>query len=109
MGTQPGAVKLNPASAPTSSTPTWSTSVGCPSGFQDSATFKEVHADGTSTNFIAPIANKTAAPFSGTLQASIAQIQKAGGIANGGGLKGVCLREHGSCQARAHGDEPAWC
>ena len=84
MGTQPGAVQLKPASGPTSSTPTWSTSMACPTGFQDSATFKEVHADGSSTNFIAPIVNKTGAPFSGTLQASIARIQQAGGIANGG-------------------------
>ena len=84
LGKDPGAVTLNPASGPTSSTPTWHTTVACPSGFQGSATFKEVHADGTSTNFIAPIVNKTAAPFSGTLQASITQIQKAGGIPNGG-------------------------
>ena len=84
MGTQPGAVGLNPASGPTSSTPTWSTTVACPSGFQGSATFKEVHADGTTTNFISQIVNKTAAPFHGALQASIAQIQKMGGIPNGG-------------------------
>jgi len=84
MGTQPGTVNLNPTSGPTSGRPTWSTTTACPSGFQDSATFKEVHADGTTTNFIAPIVNKTAAPFSGTLQASVAQIQQAGGIPNGG-------------------------
>jgi hypothetical protein len=84
MGNDPGTVNLNPASGPTSSTPAWSTTVACPSGFQQSATFKEVHADETTTNLIAPIVNRTAAPFSGTLQASIAQIKSAGGIPNGG-------------------------
>jgi hypothetical protein len=81
------AVQLNPASGSTSSTPTWRTAVACPSGFQGSATFKEVHANGTTTNLIAPIVNDTASPFSGTLQATIAQIQSAGGIPDGGTQK----------------------
>jgi hypothetical protein len=84
MGTNPGAVMLNPASGSTGTTPTWSTTVGCPSGFQGSATFKEVHSDGTSTNLIAPIVNGTASAFHGTLQASIALIKTAGNIPNGG-------------------------
>jgi len=87
QGTGTAAVGLNPANGPTSSTPTWHTTGACPSGFQGSATFKEVHADGTTTNFIAPIVNGTASPFSGTLQATIAQIQNAGGIPNGGTQK----------------------
>src|SRR6202050_3225421 len=65
MGTQPGTVNLVPTSGPTSSTPTWATTVSCPSGFQGSATFKEVHSDGATTNLIAPIVNGTAAPFTG--------------------------------------------
>jgi hypothetical protein len=77
-------VALSAASGSTSSTPTWSTTVACPSGYQGSATFKEVHSDGVSTNLIAPIVNGTAAPFQGTLQASIAQIQAAGRIPDGG-------------------------
>ena len=84
MGTQPGTVNLVPTSGPVNSTPTWATTVACPAGFQGSATFKEVHADGVSTNLIAPIVNGTAAPFSGTLQTTIANIKAAGGIANGG-------------------------
>ncbi len=83
QGSGTATVELNPASGPTSSTPTWSTTVACPNGFQQSATFKEIHADGTTTNFIAPIVNGTARPFSGTLQASMAQIQGVGGIPNG--------------------------
>jgi hypothetical protein len=84
FGTDPGAVKLNPASGPTSSTPTWSTTAGCPSGFQGSAVFSEVHADGTTFTTIAPVVTGTRQPFTGTLQTTMAQIKSIGGIANGG-------------------------
>lgn len=84
LGTEPGAVTLNPASGPTSGKPTWSTSTGCPAGFQGSAVFREVHANGSTTNTISVVVNRAAAPFSGTLQASIARIKAAGGIPNGG-------------------------
>ena len=84
IGKDPGTVQLNPANGPTSSTPTWSTTTACAAGFQGSAVFREVHSDGTTTNTISPTVNGTTAPFSGTLQASIAQIQSAGGIPNGG-------------------------
>jgi hypothetical protein len=83
IGNNPGAVNLNPTSGATSSKPTWATTAGCNSGFQGSAVFREVHSDGTSTNTISPVVNGTAAKFSGTLQASISAIQRAGGIANG--------------------------
>ena len=82
-----GALQMVPASGSTNSTPTWRTTVACPSGFQGSATFKEVHVDGTTTNFIAPIVNGTASPFSGTLQAPIAEIKSFPGIPNGGTQK----------------------
>jgi Bacterial Ig-like domain (group 3) len=84
VGKDPGAVQLSPASGPTSGKPTWSTTTACASGFQGSAIFREVHSDGTTTNSISPVVNGTAVPFSGTLQATIAQIQQAGGIPNGG-------------------------
>jgi hypothetical protein len=75
-------VRLNPGSGATSSTPSWSTTEGCPSGHQGSAIFREVHPDGT-TNSISEMTNQVTAAFSGTLQASIAQIQAAGAIQNG--------------------------
>lgn len=81
------AVQLVPSSGKTSSTPTWKTSAACPQGFQGSATFKEVHADGTSTNLIAPVVNGTASAFSGMLQASIALIKTVAGVPNGGTQK----------------------
>src|SRR3984957_822679 len=87
QGQGTAAVQLVPATGTTSSTPTWKTSTACPKGFQGSATFKEVHADGTSTNLIAPIVNGTASAFSGTLQASVALIKTAGSIPNGGTQK----------------------
>jgi len=84
VGTNPGAVQLSATSGATTAKPTWSTTVACKAGFQGSAVFREVHSDGVSTNSISPVVNGTAAPFSGTLQATIAQIQAAGGIPNGG-------------------------
>jgi len=84
IGKNPGAVQLSATSGATTAKPTWSTTVACAAGFQGSAVFREVHSDGTSTNSISPAVNGTAAPFSGTLQATIAQIQTAGGIPNGG-------------------------
>ena len=79
-----GTVQLSATSGPTSGKPTWSTNTACPAGFRGSAIFREVHADGTTTNSISKVVNGTAAPFSGTLQATMAQIQTAGGIATGG-------------------------
>jgi len=84
IGKNPGAVQLSATSGATTAKPTWSTTVACAAGFQGSAVFREVHSDGTSTNSISPAVNGTAAPFSGTLQATIAQIQTAGAIPNGG-------------------------
>lgn len=83
LGTQPGAVTLNPASGATSGKPTWSTKIACAAGFQGSAVFREVHADGT-TNSVSRVVNGTSAPFGGTLQAPISAIQAAGHVADGG-------------------------
>jgi len=90
-GSNSAAVQLSPASGTTSSTPTWSTSTACKTGFQGSAVFREVHRDGTTTNSISSAVLGTNAPFHGTLQASIARIQAAGGIANGATQKLVII------------------
>lgn len=80
-----GTVTLSPPSGPTSSTPTWATSVACPSGYQGSAVFSELHADGKTYTTIAPIVNGTNLPFKGTLLAPISKIQFfSGGVADGG-------------------------
>jgi hypothetical protein len=82
VGTEPGDVTLNPASGATSLKPTWSTSVACNAGFQGSAVFREVKADGTTAS-ISPAVNAVTTPFSGTLQATMAQIQSLGAIPAG--------------------------
>jgi len=87
----PAAVQLDPASGPTSSTPTWSTATACVTGFQGSAVFREVHRDGVSTNSISSATYGVTAPFSGKLQAPISAIQAAGGIPNGGTQKLVVI------------------
>lgn len=87
QSTSSAAVTLSPSSGPTSGKPTWSTSIACPSGFQGSAIFRELHNDGTTTNSISPVVNGTASAFHGTLQASIARIQDAGGVPEGGTQK----------------------
>jgi hypothetical protein len=84
VGTQPGTVSFNPSSGSTSLTPTWSTTVGCPSGFQGSAVLREVAADGTSTATVSQAINGTANAFSGTLFGTIAQLQANDSFPNGG-------------------------
>ena len=79
-----GTLTISPASGPTSGRPTWATSVACPSGYQGSAVFSELHADGKTYTTIAPVVNGTNLPFKGTLLASIARIQFFGQTANGG-------------------------
>jgi len=82
VGKNPGAVNLNPTTGATSSTPTWATTVGCASGFQGSAVFREVHADGT-TNNISAVTNQVVSPFSGKLEGPLPLIKQLGSIPNG--------------------------
>ena len=92
IGTSPGTLVLTPGgstASPTSTSPTWSTTVGCPTGFQSSAVVKEVHSDGTTTNSVSVFVNSATVPLTGPipaqpLQATMAQIQSTGGIPNGG-------------------------
>lgn len=92
IGTSPGTLVLTPGGStptPTTTSPTWSTTVGCPTGFQSSAVVKEVHADGVTTNSASVFVNSATVPLTGPipaqpLQATMAGIQSAGGIPNGG-------------------------
>ena len=85
VGTELGDVALSPASGPVSSTPTWSTTVGCNAGFQGSAVFKIIESNGSTFN-ISPTVTGPTAPFSGTLQDPISTIATGlpPGIPNGG-------------------------
>jgi hypothetical protein len=87
QGGTPGTLKLNPASGAINSKPTWSTSVACPSGYQGSGLFSELHADGKTFTSISPVVNGTAASFNGDLLASIALIKSIGAVPNGGTQK----------------------
>jgi hypothetical protein len=83
VGKDPGAVSLSPASGATSGTPTYATTTACATGFQGSANFRVVLPSGA-TQSIAGTVNAPTAPFSGTLNSSISNIQAAFGLSNGG-------------------------
>jgi hypothetical protein len=90
LGTDPGAVALNPASGSLSGTPVWSTNTACPAGYQGSAVFRAVRSDG-STFSISPAVDKVNAPFSGTLQGPITEIQSVAGVPKGGSQEFVVI------------------
>lgn len=76
-------VTMIPASGSTNSTPTWSTTTACPSGFQGSGIFRAINSAGN-TYSISGATNDVTAPFRGTLLGNIAEIQDFGDIPNGG-------------------------
>jgi hypothetical protein len=85
VGTGPGQLTLNPASGATTLTPTWSTSTGCPSGFQGSAEMADFTATGTLISRISPVVSSgLTAGFSGTLDFSMQTLASTGGFASGG-------------------------
>jgi hypothetical protein len=83
VGSEPGDVMLVPANGSTSSTPTWSTTQGCNSGFQGSAVFRIEEPSG-GTFSVSPVVASPTAAFSGTLQDPINIIQEVAGVPNGG-------------------------
>ncbi len=89
LGTETGLV-LTPSSGATSTTPTWSTTVGCPSAESASAVVEFVYTNGTSYASASAVVNASstlnlAAPFSGgSLAATMANIESLGGFASGG-------------------------
>jgi len=67
LGTDHGAVSLTPGNGNMSVTPTYSTTEGCPTGFQGSGTLELVGpTTGDGFDILANINNSVAAPFSGT-------------------------------------------
>lgn len=71
-GSEPGNLSLNPASGSSSLTPTWSTTDGCPAGFQTSAVLFVLNSDGSIGSSASPTVAAPTAAFSGTLLASVA-------------------------------------
>ncbi|HEX4656834.1 MAG TPA: hypothetical protein VH307_05585 [Streptosporangiaceae bacterium] len=84
-GTQPGNLSFHPPSGATTLTPTWSTTDGCPPGFQVSAVLYALNADGSTGTSASPtVANVTSA-FSGSLLGTIGQIISLGTNVRRGG------------------------
>ncbi len=84
-GPVPGELSLSPASGPVSTTPTWSTSTACPSGFQVSAVLDALNTDGSIVEAISPVVTGVTAPFSGTLLAgdTVASVLAASSVTGG--------------------------
>jgi hypothetical protein len=77
VGTDLGALALTPSSGATTVTPTYSTTEGCPAGYQGSAVVRAVANDGSNrTSDISPDASNISAPFSGTLLGSMGDIKR---------------------------------
>jgi hypothetical protein len=79
-------VALNPASGPDHSSPSWSTTAACPTGFRGSAVFRAVLASGQ-TFSISPATNSVTAPFHGTLELPLNEIQTLARVPNGGTME----------------------
>jgi hypothetical protein len=85
VGSQPGNLSLNPASGATTLQPTWSTTDGCPAGFQTSAEMADFTTGGTLISRISPVVSAgLTAGFSGTLDFSIGTLVNTAGIGSGG-------------------------
>lgn len=78
-----GGVALSPARGATTSTPGWSTTAACPTGFQGSGIFRAITRTGA-TYSISGGTNSVTAPFKGTLLANLATIQGLSGVPDGG-------------------------
>jgi len=79
VGSQPGNLQLSPATGPSSSTPTWSTTTACPTGFQGSAVLFALNQNGSVGSQIG-VGTQTAvtAPFGGSLVGSVGALISTG-------------------------------
>jgi hypothetical protein len=99
IGADPGHLHL-PASGNMSDKPTWSTDTACGTNFQSSAKLYVVPDSGTPfavSGTVTPVN----APFTGTLQGTLAFIQTAGGLQNGSTYEFVV-----ECQTAALAQDP---
>jgi hypothetical protein len=84
VGSQPGDLALSATSGALSSTPTWSTTDGCPSGFQGSAQLAEfapgATAGATPASRISPTVASVTTAFSGTLDGNVGALLNTAGV-----------------------------
>jgi len=86
VGSEPGNLKFSPASGATTLQPTWSTTDGCPVGYQGSAEVSIFDASGVLLSRISTVAYNVIHPFGGTLDGNIAAILRYAHVSNGGAL-----------------------
>ncbi len=81
VGAEPGDLTLSASTGALTSTPTWSTTTACPSGYQDSAEIEEFSSTGTPVSLISPAVNAgLTAPFSGTLDGNVGALLNVAGV-----------------------------
>lgn len=86
VGSEPGNVRFSPGSGATTLTPTWSTTDGCPTGYQGSAQMSVFTSGGRFLSSISGVAYFVTKSFSGKLDGSMAAILKFAHIHQGGTL-----------------------
>ncbi len=85
VGSEPGNLILKPANGASSLAPTWSTTDGCPTGFQVSAEMSEFKPDGTLASRISPaVSSGLTQSFSGTLDGNIGALLRVAGVTSSG-------------------------
>jgi len=87
VGSEPGHLTFNPPSGATTLTPTWSTSDGCPSGYQGSAQMAIFNVGSTLLSSISNVAYNVTGPFRGELDGSMRAILQFAHVPNGGSLE----------------------
>jgi hypothetical protein len=82
VGSSPGDLTISPASGPAATTtPTWSTTIACPSGYQGSADVEEFLTNGTFVSSISQVIEAPVSPISGALfDGNVAALLATGGI-----------------------------
>lgn len=87
VGSQPGNLKFSPASGGVNVAPSWSTTTGCPPGYQGSAQVSVFNQGGTLLSRISNVDYQVTSSFSGTLQGSMSAILNFANVGRGGSLE----------------------
>jgi hypothetical protein len=93
VGSQPGNLSLSAATGALNTTPTWSTTDGCPTGFQGSAQLAEFDTNGNLISRISPTVASVTTAFSGTLDGNVGALMA---TVNGSGQGGITASNPGT-------------
>jgi hypothetical protein len=94
VGTEPGSLSLSAATGALSSTPTWSTTDGCPANFQGSAQLAEFDGSGNLISRISPaVGVGITSAFSGSLDGPVGPLLA---TINGSGQGGITASNPGT-------------